>query len=232
LAYLRSVTAAHPQAAEAHAALGALLLKSGDRAAAEQELLASLRIDPALGDPLSELHTLYKDTDKVLGLEPIVRKGLALNDQSVVHHNWMGIILEWKKDLPGAEREFRKAMDLDPDYAATMANLGAMYGRSGRLNEAVAILKRAVAKDADNMEAWVNLGAAEGRLNHPKEAIAALETARGKGARSTTLYNALALAYLQDRQKNRAVEYLKESLAIDPAQKEARELLEAVNRPS
>jgi predicted AlkP superfamily phosphohydrolase/phosphomutase/Tfp pilus assembly protein PilF len=232
LAYLRSVTAAHPEAAEAHAALGALLLKSGDRGAAEQELLASLRIDPALGDPLAELHTLYQGTDKVLSLEPIVRKGLALNDQSVVHHNWMGIILEWKKDLAGAEREFKTAMDLDPDYAATMANLGAMYGRSGRLAEAVAILERAVGKDADNIEAWVNLGAAEGRLNHPKEAIAALETARGKGAKSTTLYNALALAYLQDRQKNRAVEYLKESLAIDPAQKEARELLEAVSRPS
>lgn len=232
LAYLRSMTSAHPEIAETHAALGTLLLKSGDRAAAEAELLASLKRDPALGDPLSELHTLYQNSDKVLALEPIVRQGLALNDQSVVHHNWMGIILEWKKDLPGAEREFRRAMELDPDYAATMANLGAMYGRAHRLDEAVAILKRAVSKDADNVEAWINLGAAQGRLNHPKEAITALETARGKGARQTTLFNALALAYLQDGQKNRAVDYLKESLAIDPGQKEARELLDAISRSS
>lgn len=232
LAFLRSATAAHPRMAEAHAALGALLLKSGDRAAAEQELLASIRINPALGEPLAELHTLYQGTDKVLSLEPIVRKGLALNDQSVVHHNWMGLILEWKKDLAGAEREFRTAMDLDPDYAATMANLGAMYGRSGRLDEAVAILKRAVGKDAENKEAWVNLGAAQGRLNRPKEAIVALETARAKGARNPTLFNALALAYMQDGQKGRAAEYLKESLEIDPAQKEARELLQMLTRPS
>ncbi|HKQ98436.1 MAG TPA: tetratricopeptide repeat protein, partial [Candidatus Polarisedimenticolia bacterium] len=232
LAYLRAVTAAHPEIAEAHAALGALLLKSGDGAAAETELLASLKLDPSLGDPLSELHTLYQNTPKVLALEPIVRQGLALNDQSVVHHNWMGIILEWKKDLPGAEREFKRAMDLDPDYAATMANLGALYGRSLRLDEAVAILKRAVGKDPDNIEAWINLGAAQGRLNHPKEAIPALETARGKGASTTTLFNALALAYLQDGQKDRAVGYLKESLAKDPTQKEARELLDAVTRSS
>jgi len=232
IGYLRSVVAAHPDVGEARAALGSLLLKSGDRAGAEQELLAALKVNPALGEPLAELHTLYKDTDKVLGLEPIVRQGLAINDQSVVHHNWMGLIDEWKGDLAGAEREFRRAMELDPDYAATMANLGAMYGRSGRLPEAVAILQRAVVKDADNLEAWVNLGAAQGRLMHPKEAIAALETARGKGARSTTLYNALALAYLQDRRKDKAVEYLKESLELDPNQKDAKELLAMVNQPS
>jgi predicted AlkP superfamily phosphohydrolase/phosphomutase/tetratricopeptide (TPR) repeat protein len=224
LQFLRGMVAANPDIAEAHAALGSLLLKSGDRDAAERELLESLRLDPALPDPLTELHTLYQGSDRMLSLEPIVRKGLQLNEQSVVHHNWMGLIDEWKHDTPHAEQEFRRAMELDPDYAATMANLGAMYGRSGRLPEAVAILERAVAKDPDNIEAWVNLGAARGRLNRPKEAILALETARGKGAKSTTLYNALALAYLQDQQKDKALEYLRQSLVIDPAQKEAQEL--------
>jgi predicted AlkP superfamily phosphohydrolase/phosphomutase/tetratricopeptide (TPR) repeat protein len=228
LQFLRGVVAANPDVAEARAALGSLLLKSGDRGAAEKELLESLRLDPALPDPLTELHTLYQGTDRILSLEGIVRKGLELNEQSVVHHNWMGLIYEWKHDAPHAEQEFRRAMELDPDYAATMANLGAMYGRSGRLPEAVAILERAVAKDPDNLEAWVNLGAARGRLNQPKEAIQALETARGKGAKSTTLYNALALAYLQDRQKDKALAYLDQSLVIDPGQKEAQELKKMV----
>jgi predicted AlkP superfamily phosphohydrolase/phosphomutase/tetratricopeptide (TPR) repeat protein len=228
LQFLRGVVSANPDLAEAHAALGSLLMKSGDRGAAEKELLDSLRLDPALPDPLTELHTLYQGTDRILSLEGIVRKGLELNEQSVVHHNWMGLIYEWKHDAPHAEQEFRRAMELDPDYAATMANLGAMYGRSGRLPEAVAILERAVAKDPDNIEAWVNLGAARGRLNRPKEAIQALETARGKGAKSTTLYNALALAYLQDRQKDKALAYLDQSLVIDPGQKEAQELKKMV----
>ena len=226
--YLSGLARAHPQVGEARAALGALLLKGGDKAAAEAELLAALRIDPSMAEPLTDLHALYQGTDKVLGLEDIVRAGLKINDQSVVHHNWMGLIYEWKGDLPHAEAEFRRAMDLDPDYAATMANMGALYGRSGRLSEAVAILTRAVSKDRDNIEAWVNLGAAEGRLRHPKQAITALETARGKGAKSTTLFNALALAYLQDHQPARAADYLKQSLALDPNQKDARDLLAAV----
>lgn len=232
LPVLRAMSAAHPEIGEIHAALGFLLVRGGDKAGAEQELLEALRLDPSLGEPLAELHTLYEGTDKIPNLEGIVRKGLALNDQSVVHHNWMGLIHQWHKDLPGAEKEFRRAMEIDPDYAPTMANLGALYGRSGRLPEAVEILTRAVRKDENNLEAWVNLGAAQGRLNHPKEAIAALETARSKGARSTTLYNALALAYLQDRQTGKAVQYLKESLLIDPAQKDARELLAQVSRSS
>jgi tetratricopeptide (TPR) repeat protein len=112
-----------------------------------------------------------------------------------------------------------------------MANLGALYGRTGRLREAVDILSRAVAKDAENLEAWVNLGAAQGRLGRSKEAIGALETARRKGVRTTTLYNALALSYYQARQRDKAIEYLRESLSIDPGQKDANELLKAMGRP-
>jgi tetratricopeptide (TPR) repeat protein len=232
IAYLRRIRRDHPRVGEIPAAIGSLLLKQGKTAEAEQELLRALRINPALGEPLTELHTIYQGTARILELEPIVREGLRLNETSVVHHNWMGLIYEWKKQIPQAEQEFKRAMELDPDYAATMANLGALYGRTGRMEEAVTILNRAVTKDPENLEAWINLGAAQGRLGRAREAIRALETARGKGAKSTTLYNALALAYLQDRQRDKALHYLKESLALDPDQKDARELLSVVSRSS
>jgi predicted AlkP superfamily phosphohydrolase/phosphomutase/tetratricopeptide (TPR) repeat protein len=232
LADLLALARSHPGIAETHAALGSLLLKRGETRAAEEELLRALSIDPALGEPLTELHLLYRGTERILTLESIVRKGLSINDRSVVHHNWMGLIHEWKRETAAAEKEFRRAMELDPDYAATMANLGALYGRTGRLQEAVAILERAIAKDPDNPEAWVNLGAARGRMGRFREAIEALETARGKGVRTTTLYNALALAYFQDGRRDKAMEYLKVSLEIDPAQKDARELLDAMRQAS
>ena len=175
---------------------------------------------------------MYENSERVLSLEPLVRKGLAINEKSVVHHNWMGFIYEWRKQIPDAEREFKRAIELDPDDPATLANIGALYGRAGRLEEAVTVLNRAVAKEPDNKEAWVNLGAAQGRLRHAREAIEALETARRKGVRSTTLFNALALAYLQDHQREKALEYLRESLEMDPNQKDARDLLKVVSRSS
>lgn len=232
LAYLRRKAASYPDIGEIRSAIGTLLLERGEKEAAEQELLASLRIDPSLSEPLAELHTLFRGTERILELEQIVQKGLALDDKSVVHHNWMGLIHEWRNEMADAEREFKLAIELDPEYTATMANLGALYGRLGRLNEAIAVLSRAVDKERDNLEAWVNLGAAYGRLGRAEDAIDALETARGLGARTTTLYNALALAYLQARQRDKALEYLRESLQIDPDQRDARELLDAVSRPS
>lgn len=232
LVYLRRMAASYADIGEIRAAIGALLLEKGETEAAEKELLASLRIDPALSEPLAELHTLFRGTERILELEAIVRQGLAIDDKSVVHHNWMGLIHEWRKEFADAEREFELAIELDPDYTATMANLGALYGRMGRMDEAVAVLSRAVKKERDNLEAWVNLGAAYGRLGRSQEAIEALETARGLGARSTTLYNALALSYLQARQRDKALEYLRESLEIDPDQQDARDLLNVVNRPS
>jgi tetratricopeptide (TPR) repeat protein len=232
LEYLGRARRLHPDVPEIHAALGSILLGQGRTEEAEKELLEALRLDPAQGDPLTELHKIYRGTEKILTLEPIVRKGLAINDKSVVHHNWMGLVHEWKRELPQAEKEFKRAMELDPDYAATMANLGALYGRNGRLREAVEVLTRAVRKDPENVESWVNLGAAQGRLGRSREAIEALETARRKGVRTTTLFNALGLAYLQDRRRDKAIEYFRESLAIDPTQSDVTELLNSVRRPS
>ncbi|OLC56273.1 MAG: hypothetical protein AUH92_00565 [Acidobacteria bacterium 13_1_40CM_4_69_4] len=232
IAYFQQLASEQPEVPEIRAALGALLLKGGQESAAEKELLEALRLNPALSEPLADLHLIYQDSPRVLTLEPIVRKGLEIDGKSIVHLNWLGLIEQWKKNMPQAEAAFRKAMELDPDYASTMANLGAFYGRSGRLQEAVDILSRAVVKDPDNVESWVNLGAAQGRLGRSREAIQALETARSKGVRTTTLFNALALAYLQDHQRDKAMQYLKESLAIDPNQKDANDLLKAVSRRS
>jgi len=148
-----------------------------------------LHLDPALGEPLTELYTALQGHRQDLDPRADRAAGSGDHDQSVVHHNWMGLIYQWNGDLGKAEQEFKRAMEIDPDYAATMANLGALYGRSRRLPEAVEILKRAVVKDDNNIEAWINLGAAEGRMNHPKEAIVALETRAGRGRaapRSTT----------------------------------------------
>lgn len=229
LTFLRQVEKGHPGVAEIRAAIGSLLLGMGKTEEAEQELLAALRLDSNLGEPLSDLHTIYRGTPKVLSLEPIVRQGLADNDKSVVHHNWMGIIYEWKKQIPEAERSFLRAMEIDPDYAATMANLGALYGRTGRLEEAVAILTRSVEREPENLESWVNLGGALGRLHRPREAIETLETAREMGVRTTVLFNALALAYLEIHQSEKARRFIEESLSIDPDQTNARKLLETID---
>ncbi|MEE9292341.1 MAG: alkaline phosphatase family protein, partial [Acidobacteriota bacterium] len=85
LVVLRRLAAENPRIGEIRGAVGSILLGRGETDEAEEELLAALRIDPGLSEPLSELHKIYRGTPKVLDLEPIVREGLARNEKSVVH---------------------------------------------------------------------------------------------------------------------------------------------------
>ena len=61
-------------------------------------------------------------------------------------------------NLAAAEKAFRKALDLDPKYAAAWANLGALLKEQKRYDEAEKACKRAVEIDDKSAQAWNNLG--------------------------------------------------------------------------
>src|SRR5262249_50734926 len=116
-------------------------------------------------------------------------------------------------------------VELDPDYAGVLANLGSLCARTGRSEEAIRILTRAVAKEPNNYEARMNLGAALGKSGRHQEAIAAFEEARRRGFKSPVLFNGLAIAYHETGQLQKCIESLQQSLALDPNQPEVRALL-------
>ena len=218
--YFERLRAEHPDVPEIRAALGSLLLKDGKMADAETELLEALKMDPALSDPLAELHTLYKNTPRILTLEPIVRKGLELDDKSLVHLNWLGLIYEWKRDVPQAEKTFKYEgydiitlqKEIERDYVIPEPQTA---------QEIIGYYSRRIAQEVKLPSQFAALAP-----------IRALETARDKGVRTTTLFNALALSYLQEHQYEKAVQFLNESLTIEPNQKDVDDLLQKVRRRS
>jgi Flp pilus assembly protein TadD len=60
--------------------------------------------------------------------------------------------------LPEAEREYRRALALDPAHAGARGNLGPLLARMGRAREAAEELRRLVAEDPENVSALTNLG--------------------------------------------------------------------------
>ena len=207
------------------AARGVLSEEAGRLDEAERFYRAALASDPAFADPLGRLFALYRGAGKEAALHDLVRRGLEANDLSVLHHNWLGLILERRGDPRGAEREFRRALEIAPDFAGTMANLGSFYGRAGRLDDAVTVLARAVRIEPANLEARVNLGAALAKLGRLDEAIANLEEARGLGLRSAELLNAVGLAYAETGRAKDAIRALEESLRLRPDQPQVQALL-------
>jgi Flp pilus assembly protein TadD len=233
--FLEALGERRPRASGIETALGVLALGGEGSAAkveAQRRFRSALAIEPASPEAMGRLFSLYREQGREAELEGAVRAALRVNDRSVMHRNWLGLILLRKGEPAAAEAEFRGALELAPDFPGTMANLGSLYGRIGRLEEAASVLSRALRIDPKNPEARVNLGAALAKLGRLDEAISSLEEARRMGIRSPELLNAVGLAYAQRGRKREAIEALEESLTLSPEQPQVKSLLSELTRPA
>ena len=72
-------------------------------------------------------------------------KALSLDDNLAESHNALGFVLVLNDyDYVGAEREYRRVIELNPNYALAHQNLGVMLNRIGRSTEGIAELRRAL----------------------------------------------------------------------------------------
>lgn len=212
-----------------HSALGILKGAGGNPAGAEEEYGRALELDPAAHEPVKRLFTLYDSRREVERLVPILQAALRRDDQSAFHHNWLGLVLDRLGNSAQAEAAYRKA--LESEHLGAGVNLGNLLARLHRLDEAIPLFRQALEIDPRSLEARVGLGAALGIQGKTGEAIATLEDGLGLGLASPSLYNTLAMAYYEAKQRDKAIGVLKESLRLDPRQASARSLLSQWEKP-
>src|SRR6185369_2283133 len=61
----------------------------------------------------------------------------------------LGVALDAKGDLPGAERAYKRALELDRNQVVALLNLGANLIRQGKGEDAVSVMEEAI-KRTDN----------------------------------------------------------------------------------
>jgi len=72
-------------------------------------------------------------------------KALSLDEDLAESHNAYGFVLILSDyDYAGAEREYRRVIELNPNYALSRQNLGVMLNRIGRSEEGMVELRRAL----------------------------------------------------------------------------------------
>ena len=103
-------------------------------------------------------------------------RSLAGLDDATTHYN-LGLLMSMTGRLPDAEREYRRALAIDPVHADARGNLGPLLVRMGRTREAADVLKRLVTDDPENVSALTNLGVVFLQLGRPAEARSFLERA-------------------------------------------------------
>ena len=111
---------------------------------------------------------------------------------------------------------YKKAIDINPDFAAAHANLGVTYMNKGNLNEALVSLKKALDLDAQNAGTYYNLGLVQDKMGNLDEAIAAYEKSIAINSSFASAYQNLGIAYFDKGLKSMAGEcFYKAALLFD-----------------
>ncbi|HEU5182576.1 MAG TPA: alkaline phosphatase family protein [Candidatus Polarisedimenticolia bacterium] len=214
-----------------HSAFGILKAAGGDPAGAEAAFRQALRLDPAAQEPVKRLFDLYRKQGSPERLVSWMESLRKQNPDSAFHASYYALALDQAGRPKEAESAYRRALEKDPAHVGSLVNLGNLLARTRRFQEAIPLFRKAIDEDPRSTEGRVGLGAALSLAGKNDESVAVLEEGEKLGLSSPALYNALAMAYYQQRRKREAIVSLKRSLQLDPAQSSARSLLDEWQRP-
>jgi len=174
--------------------------------------------DPAYAPAYSGLSDTYRAFD-VQGLAPprecmpkaeeAARKALALDDTlAEAHASLAGVLYRYDWDWPGAEREFRLSLELEPSYAEGHRAYAVYLMTVRRHEEALAEAQRARELSPLSLVINTELGMALVRLGRYDEAIQQLRKTLEIDPKFFRAYQTMALAYEGKGDWPRALEVL------------------------
>lgn len=140
----------------------------------------AIKLDPGFGlayaglaDSHVALGVSVPSTEEVIKVKEAAEKAIALDETIAEPHAALGVYLNRIEfDWPAAEREFKRAIELDPNYATAHQWYAIYLEFVGRLDDAVAESKRALELDPTSLS--INLSLAT-RLLHAGRSGEAVE---------------------------------------------------------
>jgi tetratricopeptide (TPR) repeat protein len=144
-------------------------------------------------------------------------QAVALDDTSAEAHEALAGIRTWTEwDWAGAEPEYRRALELDPNYALAHAYYALFLANMGRIDEAIPHSERALELDPFNA---LFHGLYSGCLNRARrydDAIAAARTALAMQPGLTVARGHLQLALFSKGMRDEQLAYQRQLFAGDP----------------
>jgi tetratricopeptide (TPR) repeat protein len=176
---------------------GNLKFQLNDFQGAIDDYSASIRINPKDFLGYKNRGALFLSTKKYKEALADLSEAIRLNSKSGELFYSRALIKKAMNDLSGAKADYKNAVELDPNYAADgyMKSIGISAGEmpgfqptqlneqalrleaSGKLQEALALYKKAVEMKPDYAEGWFNLGNVYGKTNKFNEAMNCLNNA-------------------------------------------------------
>ena len=175
------------------------------------------RQDPTYAPAYSGLSDTYRIFDQY-GVAPsecmpkaeaAARKALALDDTlSEAHASLAGVLYRYHWDWDGAEREFRRALDLDPNYAEGHRAYAMYLLTIRRDGEALSQVRRAGDLSPLSPVISVEVASALTRVGRYDEAVEQVRSTRELEHASPRVNQTLAMVYLRQGDLLKAIEAL------------------------
>jgi len=145
---------------------------------------------------LFDMHGLMRPVDSMPKAEEAARRALALDDGlGEAHASLAAILFRYRWDWAGAEREYRRTLELTPSYAEGHRSYAVYLMAVHRPEQAVAEMERARALSPLSPIINTELGVALWSAGRVEEAVVQLEKTRAADPGFTRASLSLALVY-------------------------------------
>jgi Flp pilus assembly protein TadD len=127
-------------------------------------------------------------------------------------YNLLGIIYDYQEKYNLATRQYNNAIKLKPRDGSLYNNLGVSYSLMGEYDKAVRSFNQALKFNAADAKIYNNLGLVLSKLGKYRLAMEAFK----KGGDEAQAYNNLGFAYLQNRERDKAIRSFEKAIEIRP----------------
>ena len=160
-------------------------------------------------------------------------------DHPDVHHG-LATVCFLLNDLHGAAYHFMEVTRLDPVRAGAYINLGAVYNRMEKYDDAITALRRGIQIDSNRAEGYYNLGVVYKQKGQLDMALSAYREATRINPRMADAHYNIGNIYLEKEQFGIAIGHYRQALELRPNWDKAKKSLDSAlartgappNRPS
>jgi len=177
---------------------------------------------------MQELGDCYASVGNDIEAQRCYEKAASLGPDEPGPYLGLGVVAVQKNLLDDAEIAFRVASRLDANCAKAYAGLAMVAQQRGDYKQAFELYLKCLELDTDNLTALLGLFQTSCRMGSFGKIIHYLEVYLSMHPGDTSVMFSLAALYMKDGQIEQSQKILMDILALDPANKDAANLLEEV----
>ena len=158
--------------------------------------------------PINEVLKIYKQSDinpKALAAANFFYKGLAAENEN---------------NFDAAINNYKRAIEIYPEYAMPYANLGNVYNNRGEFETALAYYKKVLELNPKFTEVYINIGNVYYGMKDFETALSYYRKASVLNPTSAKAYTSLGNVYNEKKDYESAITYFKKAITLDPGSSE------------